>query len=577
MILKIFISLFLYINTCISQNCYTTKDVIDKGLVSYENKVYDIKNYIHPGGQRTLLLSKGKNLEEFFNMDEYKFHTISPIVTKDLEKIYIGNLYTTCGNTYNNQTNPLVNNITNRIVNNPNFLFSTITLSLFLVLCISANITNYINFSYFNYKFCNFFISSDLILFYLIYVLWWITLLLLSIFSNDEILERLGIWISLNISFTILPVTKNSIWAKLLKISYSKLIEIHKTISILCVLSVLAKILTILILYNYKYLYINNSNVSGLLCSISIVLTSILATPLVRKNIFELFYYSHKFLSIFTIISMSFHYILCLYYVLPAIILYLIDILIRRLKTRKAIYTKVDIHNFENYKTSYIFVSLSLLKSIDINPGCYFLLCCNNISNVEWHPLSLILSENNNLLFCIKNMGVNSWSDNLKKLTNTKYLFQEYNTYLQGPYYHINLNYNYDYIINIANGIGVTPFFSILKHLNNNFKFKKVLFIWIIPDMCFLTPFINLFKNLDNIEIQIFLTKGIHDNNQLFETFTIFNNKPDIYNYIKNFIDMNNIKNTKKISIISCGSKSLIDDVYKASSKFSIDLYNETF
>jgi len=275
---------------------------------------------------------------------------------------------------------------------------------------------------------------------------------------------------------------------------------------------------------------------------------------------------------------MCFHYLLCLYYILPSLLIYLIDISIRRIKIKKSIYTKVVIYDFEDYKTSYIFVSLSVLKPIVVTPGSYFLLCCNNISNLEWHPLSLISAENNNLFFCVKNMSVNSWTNNLKKLKNTKYLFGEYNTYLQGPYNHINLKYNYDYIINIANGIGVTPFFSILKHLNDNFKFKKVIFIWIIPDICFLSPFINLFENIDNIEIQIFLTKGIYNNNnQEFEKFMIFNNKPNIYNYIKNFIDINNIKNTKKISIISCGSKSLIDDVYKASCYFSIDLYNETF
>ena len=82
-----YFNIFISVNSF--QNCYTPLDVMNKGLVSYQNKVYDIKNYIHPGGQDTLFLSTGKPLEDFFNMDRYNFHINSPLVTKDLENIYV--------------------------------------------------------------------------------------------------------------------------------------------------------------------------------------------------------------------------------------------------------------------------------------------------------------------------------------------------------------------------------------------------------------------------------------------------------------------------------------------------------
>ena len=544
---KIFKFIFLCVNICFSQNCF--KDVSEKGLVSYQNKVYNIKNYKHPGGQDTLILSVGKPLEDFFNLNNYKFHITSNLVKKDLETLYIGNL---CNIIQLQQTY------------DTNYLFLYITLSLFLFSCLINYTWNYT----WNY-------SCSLLLFYFLYISWWITLLILSIYYKDGILKNLGIWICYNISFTLLPITKNSVWNKFLKISYTKLLTIHKTISILCLLSVITKIIVILILYNYKYLYKNIINIAGLISSISIILTAILATPPIRKYYYEIFYYSHKILSIITIISISFHYIICLYYILFPIVLYLIDIIIRRIKTKKAIYTKVTVYEFKD--TSYIFILLSVLNTIPIiEPGSYFYLCCDKISFLEWHPLSLISQDNNNnLIFCVKNMGKNSWSFNLKKLQNSIYLFDNHHTFLQGPYNHLNIKYHkYDYIINIANGIGVTPFFSILKHINRNFTYKKVIFIWIIPNINFFKPFYKYFNNLDNIDMEIYLTQDNQEEEEKYIEFNIYKFKPNIKNYIKKFIEN---KNTKNISIISCGSESLINDINIISSSYSIDFFNETF
>lgn len=581
---KSFTYILLYINTLFtfSQNCYTPTDVFNKNLVSYQNKVYDIKNYIHPGGQRNLLLSVGKPLEEFFNMDEYKFHIKSDLVVKDLHSTYIGNLYDKCNNTI-----PKDNNLSNYIIiNDGNVIYPIITISFFILTFVSILFLNCMGYNYLkenvNLYWFGYY-SKDILLFYTIYISWWIILLLLS-FLYDDTLSRLGSWISLNIAFTLLPITRNSVWITLLKLSYLKLINIHKLISILCLISVVTKILYIIIVYNHNYLYKNISNIAGTLSSLSILLTSILSFPIIRKNIFELFYYSHRILSILTIIIMSFHYTVCLYYIIPSIFLYLIDIILRIINTRKAIYSKVKVYDFKEHNTSYIFIFLTLLKPIKIKPGCYFFICCDKISNLEWHPLSLVSEKNDNLVFCVKNMKENSWSNNLKKLKDVEYLTNNKNNiYLQGPYYHINFNYNYEYIINIANGIGITPFFSILKEINHNINknklvIKKVVLIWIIQEMKFLLPFVDNLKFLNNINIEIYLTKSELENEiQNLNFCKVFNNKPNIFDYIKNFIEENQIQNKKKCCVISCGSDSLIKDVYYTTNNFGIELFNESF
>jgi len=583
-----------------SQNCYTSNDVMKNGLVSYKNKVYDIKNYIHPGGQKTLFLSSGKPLEDFFNMNDYKFHIKSASVTKDLDNIYIGELHDSCINKTNNNTinnnnnNNTINNNNNTnnndneinniiLFNNSNIFYTILTFSLFSLLLITNFILNFFKSNCLNRSinlYCFGFISTDIFLFYIIYILWWSSLLILSFFSN-EILNRMGIWICLNIAFTLLPITRNSLWIALLKISYNKLINIHKLIAVLCLLSVIIKIITILLLYNYTYLYKNISNLSGTICSISIFLTVFFSIPYIRKNIFELFYYSHKILSILTIISLSFHYIICLYYVTPSILLYIADLIFRSLNTKKILYANIQTYNFKD-GTNYNLINLTLEKNIKINPGSYFFICCDNISKIQWHPLSLVSQEDNNLVFCIKNMGENSWSNKLKYLENVKY--EKNNIYLQGPYYHINFKnkyqkYNYEYIINIANGIGITPFLSILKDINSimenkKYNLKKVIFIWIIPEITFITPFIDHLKNLNNIEIQIFLTKVPYNDEITINFCKIFNKKPNIVENISEFIKN---KNIKKTCILFCGSEPLLKDVNTASSNFGIEIFNETF
>ena len=245
--LKTITKILCYFNIFISvnsfQNCYTPLDVMNKGLVSYQNKVYDIENYIHPGDQDTLFLSAGKPLEDFFNMDRYNFHINSPLVMKDLENIYIGDLYIFCNITNNNDKN-------NILFNDSNIFYSVITFSLLIILLITNFTLNCSNSNCLNKNinlFYCYFISIDILLFCIIYILWWTSLLILSFFSN-EILNRLGIWICFNIAFTLLPITRNSLWVVLLKISYNKLINIHKLIALLCLFSVIVKIITIIIL-----------------------------------------------------------------------------------------------------------------------------------------------------------------------------------------------------------------------------------------------------------------------------------------------------------------------------------------
>ena len=579
-----------------SLNCYTQQDIFNNGFVSYETKVYDIINYVHPGGQDTLFLSIGKPLEQFFTIPSYKFHTLSSSRTKtDLKNFYIGDLYDFCGNKTSNNTIPYIpqnfQQKDNKIsIYNPHIIFLIISFSFIIlytsfIYCFKTSIlfNENINLQCFG------FISKSNLLFFIFYFIWWISLFIFSFFYKNN-LYSLGVWICLNISFTLLPMTRNSIWITIFNIQYNHLIYKHIFIGFLTFISVIIKFIAVLVKYDFNFLFNIFNMLMGTLCTLFIILLSLLSIPIIRRKVFELFYYSHRIFAILIIVSMSLHYINCLFYIIPSLLLYLVDIICRLVYINKSIYTKINNFYFSDLKINYILLTLKIQKKINIKPGSYFFICCRNISKFQWHPITLLSNENNILSFCIKDMGKKSWSGKLKNLKKNIILSNEIEIYLQGPYSHFNLSYknnSYKYILNISNGIGVTPFFSILEDINEMYlekqlsKLKKVIFIWIVPNELFIEPFINRLENLNKniIDIQIFITKPttIHDiNENYYQLLNIMNCRPNITNYVEKFIIDNTVEKND-MCILSCGSDSLTNDIYKASSKFHIEVFNENF
>ena len=378
----------------------------------------------------------------------------------------------------------------------------------------------------------------------------------------------------------MLPMTRNSMLIKFLNCPYNSLMFVHKYIALLSTLSVIIKIILIIIVYNFNFLFDRFNMLMGTVSSLSILSTVILALPFIRKHIFELFYYSHRILCIVTVVTMSLHYITALYYIIPSFFLYIVDILMRMFYIEKSVYTKIQTYNLA-YNTNYSILTLKLKGKINIKPGSYFFICCKDISKTQWHPISFMNIRNKALNFCVKDMGVNTWSN---KLINYNKNHEDLDVLLQGPYMHFKLNYNYKYILCVSTGVGITPFFSILDDIKKNAPkiLKRLIFIWIIPHESFIKPFLSIFDCIDTdlVVIDIYVTKS--NNNRIlddkyYSLLNIYNERPDIYDCVNNFITNNFIKDMTEIGIFSCGSASLTKDLNKICNKFNIDLFNENF
>lgn len=703
--------------------CFTPADVFKNGLVSFENKVYDISKYNHPGGQSYLKRCIGKPLEPFFYSNSYYFHLQSYSNTRaDLSNIFVGKLSDVCEppiiqnttvkipdkiinnydytnvqfnqnflswrinndetmdvklitsirnydwcslnfsknneytimvqnktlisqqfllyktfrhNTKNdmmtflfgiftNQTNikksgsclieikkgkgnrtlstsKFTLNLFSGLVNEENeikgvishddeneiYVFISTGITFFAVLIIFLVTTSNKNNILFNHYYGDH--SLGTIIFILIYLLWYIGLLSYSFTSKNKILIRLGHFISLNLMLNILPITRNSIWVVLFHLSHERLLIVHKVMGICCLLAVLIKLVTVIILYNINSLFLYDeldTSLFGTLASFSIILTSLLSLPYIRKNAFELFIYSHKFLFLITIIMSSLHSLISLYCFLPSTILYFVDLALRIFNTHKAMYSQLKIGGSGDFNTSCVFISVELDKKIKINPGSYFFICYNDVSKYQYHPLSVLSITEHSLTFCAKDMGEKSWTRKLKQfdfknLSNIDKLSDK-TVWLQGPYGHQTIDYNsskYSHIIGIAGGIGITPILSILQDISDKQnREKRIFLIWIVSHVSLVTPFTSYIKKLDLsfIEIKIYITQNVIMDTHLIPYVNIYNKRPKIDYLINEMLLENNIINTE-IGIMCCGSKSLSQDVIDVCNIHNIDSSIEMF
>lgn len=434
------------------------------------------------------------------------------------------------------------------------------------------------------------------VLFNLLYFCWWIGFLIFSFINNDEreTTKRLGIWICLNLSTLLIPVTRNSLLINLFKLNHLSLKNTHQFMGILCFISLLIKIVYISIIKNVDYLFIifieetKGSPIMGTMSTIFLCLCSML--PLVKKRYYELFYYSHRCLSVLGIVTACFHYKVVIYYLIPSLSLYTLDLLLRIFHTHKPIYTKIN-----SYGNEYITISIILKNNIIVKPGSYFFICFyNDISQFQWHPLSLVSYSKNTLFFCVKKMEKNTWTYKLNELVfkQNENLLIEKEIYIQGPYGYFGNNVykqaKNKHLVFIASGIGITAIFSILLDINYNYvkyKFiKKINVFWIIRKETIIAPFIDILLRLSKnslFDVQILITSCQDEhcnklilNKKISKFITRLAERPSILTILTSIYNKHIHNN---LVVFSCGSNNFVNDVQQSCSNLNIEFHYESF
>ncbi|XP_023547667.1 ferric reduction oxidase 2-like [Cucurbita pepo subsp. pepo] len=270
------------------------------------------------------------------------------------------------------------------------------------------------------------------------------------------------------------------------------------------------------------------SNVAGevsLVCGLIIWATTF---PSVRRKFFELFLYTHHLYILF-IVFFIFHVGIsyaCI--MLPGFYLFLLDRYLRFLQSRR----RVRLLSARLLPCNTLELNFSKHPGLKYTPTSTLFLNIPCISKLQWHPFTVTSHadlEPETLSVVIKCEG--TWSTKLyQTLSSPSAIDNHLQVSLEGPYGPVSTSFlQFDSLIMISGGSGITPFISIIRHLihnsNSHQQIPKLLLISAFKNSSELT-FLHLLlplsgaNTLENFQIEAYVTrdKSPKDENPQFRT-----------------------------------------------------------
>ncbi|EEF46631.1 ferric-chelate reductase, putative [Ricinus communis] len=291
------------------------------------------------------------------------------------------------------------------------------------------------------------------------------------------------------LSFMFIPVSRGSVLLRLLNIPFEHAIRYHIWLGHLC--------MCLFTLHGSFYFIgwimsgeipseliswtpTDGANLAGIINIFfgwSIWITSL---PFVRPKNFELFYYTHHLYIIF-IIFFAMHvgnFFFCI--AAGSIFLFMIDRFLRFCQSRKT----VDIVSTTYFPCGVVELVLSRPECLNYNALSAVFLRFRGISFMQWHPFSVSsspLNGKNCISILIKACG--DWTSRLKDHISEENEEQEQlnlhhssklTASIEGPYGHeLPYQLEYENLVLVAGGIGISPFIAILSDVIYRIKQGK--------------------------------------------------------------------------------------------------------
>ncbi|XP_042487431.1 ferric reduction oxidase 7, chloroplastic-like [Macadamia integrifolia] len=229
----------------------------------------------------------------------------------------------------------------------------------------------------------------------------------------------------------------------------------------------------------------------------------------VRKQFFELFFYTHQLYVVF-VVFLALHvgdFIFCI--AAGGIFLFLLDRFLRFCQSRKT----VDVVSATCLPCGTVEFVISKPRNLRYNALSFVFLQVRELSLLQWHPFSVSsspLDGSYHVSVLIKVLG--EWT---KKLRDNILDIQEgerprLTTSVEGPYGHESpYHLMYENLILVAGGIGISPFLAILSDILHRIKEKKpclprkVLVIWAVKK----SRELSLLSSLDVVSTSPFTDK----------------------------------------------------------------------
>ncbi|XP_044256242.1 dual oxidase 2-like [Tribolium madens] len=227
---------------------------------------------------------------------------------------------------------------------------------------------------------------------------------------------------------------------------------------------------------------------TGIVLTLIWALIYIFAQNVVRRNIYNWFWYTHNMYPLFFIfmvlhgtgrlIQPPFFY----YFFLGPVILFTIDSVISISRKKVAI----PVIRAEILPSNVTMLEFRKPENFQYKSGQWIRIASLGLNKNEYHPFTLSSSpDEDNLTVHIRAVGpwtthIRRLYDNFNKGSSNSLLPK---LYLDGPYGEGHQDWNqFEISVLIGGGIGVTPFASILKDVvfrSNQTRCKKVYFIWV--------------------------------------------------------------------------------------------------
>ncbi|XP_074179839.1 NADPH oxidase 1 isoform X2 [Rhinolophus sinicus] len=280
---------------------------------------------------------------------------------------------------------------------------------------------------------------------------------------------------------------------------------------------------------------------TGVIITIALVLMVTSATEFIRRNYFEVFWYTHHIFIIY-FIGLGIHGIGGIVrgqteesmkenhphrcaesfekwndhnshckpprfegnpaeswkWILAPVVLYIFERILRFYRSQQpVVITKVVMH------PSKVLELQMNKRGFSMEVGQYIFVNCPSISYLEWHPFTLTSSPEEDF-FSIHIRAVGDWTENLLRT------FEQQHSpvpriQVDGPFGTVSTDvFHYEVAVLVGAGIGVTPFASILKsiwykfrHADHSLKTQTIYFYWICREIGAFAWFNDLLASLE--------------------------------------------------------------------------------
>ncbi|KAJ6829224.1 ferric reduction oxidase 2-like [Iris pallida] len=184
--------------------------------------------------------------------------------------------------------------------------------------------------------------------------------------------------------------------------------------------------------------------------------------PRIRRNLFELFFYTHQLYVLFLIFYLLHVGISIIALILPGVYLFMVDRYLRFLQSRR----NVRLVSARLLPSETVELNFSKCPGFSYAPMSNVFINVPSISSLQWHPFTVSSSSNLEpelLSVIIKKEG--KWTQKLYQEL-VKPSFENLNVSVEGPYGPASVDYQrHDTLVMVSGGSGIAPFISIIRDM----------------------------------------------------------------------------------------------------------------